>query len=39
MQTYKYELFTAGIEEQIKEGILPSVERLPSTREIKKSLI
>ncbi|MFP3598686.1 PLP-dependent aminotransferase family protein [Chryseobacterium sp. SIMBA_029] len=36
MQTYKYELFTAGIEEQIKEGILESGDRLPSIREIKK---
>lgn len=36
MQTYKYELFTAGIEEQIKEGVLQSGDRLPSIREIKK---
>lgn len=36
MQTYKYELFTAGIEEQIKEGILQSGDRLPSIREVKK---
>jgi len=36
MQTYRYELFTAEIEKQIKEGVLQSGDRLPSIRELKK---
>lgn len=36
MQTYKYELFTRFIEEQINKGILQSGDRLPSVREVKR---
>lgn len=35
MKTYKYEAFTTIIEEQIRNGILQSGEKLPSIREIK----
>lgn len=35
MKTYKYETFTAVIEEQIRNGILQSGDKLPSIREIK----
>lgn len=35
MQNFKYQIFTSVIEEQIKNGILVSGERLPSIREIK----
>lgn len=35
MKTYKYETFTALIEEQIRNGILQSGDKLPSIREIK----
>lgn len=36
MKTYRYEIFTAIIEEQIHSGILQSGDKLPSIREIKK---
>ncbi|MGU3377034.1 aminotransferase-like domain-containing protein [Chryseobacterium sp. M5A1_1a] len=36
MKSYKYEVFTTGIEEQIRKGILQAKDRLPSVREIKK---
>lgn len=36
MKTYRYEIFTAIIEEQIHNGILQSGDKLPSIREIKK---
>ncbi|WP_336963348.1 hypothetical protein [Chryseobacterium contaminans] len=35
MKTYKYETFTAVIEEQIRNGILQNGDKLPSIREIK----
>ncbi|WP_160137427.1 PLP-dependent aminotransferase family protein [Chryseobacterium sp. c4a] len=35
MKTYKYEAFTAVIEEQIRNGILQSGDKLPSIRNIK----
>lgn len=35
MKTYKYEAFTAVLEEQIRNGILQSGDKLPSVREIK----
>lgn len=35
MKTYKYEVFTAVIEEQIRNGILQSGDKLSSIREIK----
>ncbi|PIF46243.1 DNA-binding transcriptional MocR family regulator [Chryseobacterium sp. 52] len=35
MRSYKYEIFTSVIEEQIKNKILIKGERLPSVREIK----
>ncbi|MEI7489393.1 MAG: GntR family transcriptional regulator [Chryseobacterium sp.] len=35
MQTYKYEIFTSIIEEQIKSGAVKTGNRLPSVREIK----
>lgn len=35
MKSYKYEVFTKGIEEQIRKGILKAKDRLPSVREIK----
>ncbi|SDI84901.1 DNA-binding transcriptional regulator, MocR family, contains an aminotransferase domain [Chryseobacterium jejuense] len=35
MKTYKYEAFTAIIEEQIRNGILQTGDKLPSIREIK----
>lgn len=35
MQTYKYEIFTSIIEEQIKSGVVKKGSRLPSAREIK----
>lgn len=35
MKAYKYEVFTVIIEEQIRNGILQSGEKLPSIREIK----
>ncbi|REC61495.1 PLP-dependent aminotransferase family protein [Chryseobacterium pennae] len=35
MKTYKYEAFTAVIEEQIRNRILQSGDKLPSIREIK----
>ncbi|MDN3692753.1 PLP-dependent aminotransferase family protein [Chryseobacterium tructae] len=35
MKTYKYETFTAVIEEQIRNGILQSGDKLPSIRDIK----
>lgn len=35
MQTYKYEIFTSVIEEQIKSGVVKMGSRLPSVREIK----
>ncbi|MCW1961735.1 PLP-dependent aminotransferase family protein [Chryseobacterium viscerum] len=34
-KSYKYEIFTAVIEEQIHSGILQEKDRLPSVREIK----
>ncbi|WP_106915516.1 aminotransferase-like domain-containing protein [Chryseobacterium aurantiacum] len=36
MKSYKYEVFTTGIEEQIRRGILRTKDRLPSVREVKK---
>ncbi|UKB81987.1 PLP-dependent aminotransferase family protein [Chryseobacterium sp. MEBOG06] len=36
MKTYKYEIFTTAIEEEIRNGILQRKDRLPSIREIKK---
>lgn len=36
MKPYKYEVFAAAIEEQIRNGILQENDRLPSVREIKK---
>lgn len=36
MKPYKYEVFTAVIEGQIRNGVLQSNDRLPSIREIKK---
>lgn len=35
MKSYKYEVFTKGIEEQIRKGALRAKDRLPSVREIK----
>ncbi|MFP3834049.1 PLP-dependent aminotransferase family protein [Chryseobacterium sp. SIMBA_028] len=35
VKSYKYEVFTKGIEEQIRKGILQAKDRLPSVREIK----
>lgn len=35
MKTYKYEIFTTVIEEQIRNGVLQRNDRLPSVREIK----
>ena len=35
MKSYKYEVFTGAIEEQIRNGILKAMDRLPSIREIK----
>lgn len=37
MKPYKYEIFTAVIEEQIRNGLLQGKDRLPSIREIKKT--
>ncbi|NIF04804.1 PLP-dependent aminotransferase family protein [Chryseobacterium sp. Tr-659] len=34
-KTYKYEIFTAAIEEQIRKGIIKAKTRLPSVRDIK----
>lgn len=36
MKTYKYEVFTSVIEEQIRSGVLQRNDRLPSIREIRK---
>ncbi|PYF77080.1 aminotransferase-like domain-containing protein [Pedobacter nutrimenti] len=35
MRTYKFEVFTAVIEKQIREGILKPGQKLPSIRELK----
>ncbi|HCN49736.1 MAG TPA: PLP-dependent aminotransferase family protein [Chryseobacterium sp.] len=36
MKSYKYEIFTTVIEEQIRSGILQKNDRLPSVREIRR---
>ncbi|MFZ4928963.1 PLP-dependent aminotransferase family protein [Chryseobacterium sp. Mn2064] len=37
MKTYKYEVFTSVIEDQIRSGVLQQNDRLPSIREIRKN--
>lgn len=36
MKSYKYEIFTSVIEEQIRNGVVKENDRLPSIREIRK---
>ena len=36
MKSYKYEIFTSVIEEQIRSGVLQKNDRLPSVREIRR---
>ena len=35
MKTYKFEIFTAAIEKNIREGIFKAGHKLPSVRELK----